>query len=187
MPTRPRAARNTATRFSCQEPDIKNGVGGLRDYQNALWMARVKLGIEHMEELHTLNYLRRKELADFQRGYNFLLRVRNELHFTNKHPTDLLDLEMQARVAQHLGYRQQNPLQRVEDFMADYYRQAQAIHRISKIVENRLALAIKEDGRFAAFLPRDAAPAPGRAREADRRLHAARPGAGGLHARGLPG
>ena len=31
-----------------QEPDLKNGVGGLRDYQNALWMARVKLGIERM-------------------------------------------------------------------------------------------------------------------------------------------
>ncbi|MBC8011175.1 MAG: [protein-PII] uridylyltransferase, partial [Burkholderiales bacterium] len=28
-----------------QEPDIKNGVGSLRDYQNTLWMARVKLGI----------------------------------------------------------------------------------------------------------------------------------------------
>jgi [protein-PII] uridylyltransferase len=129
-----------------QEPDIKNGVGGLRDYQNALWMARVKLGIESMEELHTLNYLRRKELSDFQRGYNFLLRVRNELHFTSKHATDLLDLEMQTRVAYNLGYRQQDPLQRVEDFMADYYRNAQAIYRISKIVESRLALAIKESG-----------------------------------------
>ncbi|MEY3775645.1 MAG: hypothetical protein RLZZ129_2425, partial [Verrucomicrobiota bacterium] len=31
-----------------QEPDIKNGVGGLRDYQNTLWMARVKLGITTM-------------------------------------------------------------------------------------------------------------------------------------------
>jgi [protein-PII] uridylyltransferase len=129
-----------------QEPDIKNGVGGLRDYQNALWMARVKLGIENMEELHTLNYLRRKELADLQRGYNFLLRVRNELHFISKHPTDLLDLEMQTRVAHNLGYHQHDPLQRVEDFMEDYYRQAQAIYRISRIVESRLALAIKEDG-----------------------------------------
>ena len=34
-----------------QEPDIKNGVGGLRDYQNALWMARVKLGITTIDEL----------------------------------------------------------------------------------------------------------------------------------------
>jgi [protein-PII] uridylyltransferase len=105
-----------------QEPDIKNGVGGLRDYQNALWMARVKLGIEHMEELQTLNYLRRRELTDFQRAYNFLLRVRNELHFSSMRPTDLLDLELQPRVALHLGYRQHDVLQRVEDFMADYYR-----------------------------------------------------------------
>ncbi|MFA5058257.1 MAG: [protein-PII] uridylyltransferase, partial [Opitutaceae bacterium] len=135
-----------------QEPDIKNGVGGLRDYQNALWMARVKLGIERMEELLTLNYLRRKELSDFQRAYNFLLRVRNELHFISRRPTDLLDLEMQPRVAHHLGYRQHDLLQRVEDFMEDYYRHAQAIYRISKIVENRLALALKEnDGSLLSF------------------------------------
>ncbi|MDD2765713.1 MAG: [protein-PII] uridylyltransferase [Opitutaceae bacterium] len=135
-----------------QEPDIKNGVGGLRDYQNALWMARVKLGIERMEELLTLNYLRRKELSDFQRAYNFLLRVRNELHFISRRPTDLLDLEMQPRVAHHLGYRQHDLLQRIEDFMEDYYRHAQAIYRISKIVENRLALAIKEnDGSLLSF------------------------------------
>jgi [protein-PII] uridylyltransferase len=129
-----------------QEPDIKNGVGGLRDYQNALWMARVKLGIERMEELQTLHYLRRKELADFLRAYNFLLRVRNELHFTSRHPTDLLNLEVQAPIAHRLGYHQQDILQRVEDFMQDYYRSAQAIYRISKIVENRLALGIKESG-----------------------------------------
>ena len=135
-----------------QEPDIKNGVGGLRDYQNALWMARVKLGIERMEELHDLNYLRRKELSDFQRAYNFLLRVRNELHFISKRPTDLLDLEMQPRVAHHLGYRQHDLLQRVEDFMQDYYRQAQAIYRISKIIENRLALTIREtSGSLLSF------------------------------------
>ncbi len=129
-----------------QEPDIKNGVGGLRDYQNALWMARVRLGIERMEELHSLHYLRRKELADMQRAYNFLLRVRNELHFLSKHPTDLLDLEVQPKIALHLGYRQQNLLQRVEDFMEDYYRHAQAIYRTSKIVENRLALSINGAG-----------------------------------------
>ncbi|HNX04975.1 MAG TPA: DUF294 nucleotidyltransferase-like domain-containing protein, partial [Opitutales bacterium] len=28
-----------------QEPDIKNGVGGMRDYHNAIWMARLRLGI----------------------------------------------------------------------------------------------------------------------------------------------
>jgi [protein-PII] uridylyltransferase len=125
-----------------QEPDIKNGVGGLRDYQNALWMARVKLGINSLDQLVELNYLRPKELRDFQRGYNFLLRVRNDLHFHAKRPNDLLTLDIQPKLAQRLGYTSRAVLVRVEEFMRDYYRHAQAIYRISKIVENRLALSI---------------------------------------------
>ncbi len=130
-----------------QEPDVKNGVGGLRDYQNALWMARVKLGINDINELVTQKYLRPEELAEFTRAYDFLLRVRNELHFLSKRPTDLIDLELQPRVAQHLGYGESDVLVRVEHFMQDYYRAAQSIYRISKVVESRLALNI---GRAAS-------------------------------------
>ncbi|HYC72600.1 MAG TPA: [protein-PII] uridylyltransferase [Opitutaceae bacterium] len=129
-----------------QEPDIKNGVGGLRDYQNALWMARVKLGITRLAQLVELNYLQPAELAEFDAGYDFLLRVRHELHFQSKHPTDLLHLEMQPRVALALGYRQHDILVRVEAFMQDYYRHAQALFRISKIVEHRLALQVEKPG-----------------------------------------
>jgi [protein-PII] uridylyltransferase len=125
-----------------QEPDIKNGVGGLRDYQNTLWMARVKLGIGQMDELVAQGYLKRNELRDYMRGYEFLLRVRNELHFQSKRPTDLLDLEAQPRIALGLGYTNQDPLGRVEQFMHDYYRAAQGIFRTSKLVENRLALTL---------------------------------------------
>src|SRR5271165_1940696 len=64
-----------------QEPDIKSGVGGLRDYQNALWMARVKLGITRMEELAEQGHLGALDASEFTRAYDFLLRVRNELHF----------------------------------------------------------------------------------------------------------
>ncbi|MSU70238.1 MAG: [protein-PII] uridylyltransferase [Opitutaceae bacterium] len=127
-----------------QEPDIKSGVGGLRDYQNALWMARVKLGITTMEELQAQNYLRRNELREFQRAYNFLLRVRNELHFTSKHATDLLTLDIQPLIAQNLGYTHREMLGRVEEFMHDYYDAAQTIYRVSKIIENRLALSLDE-------------------------------------------
>lgn len=130
-----------------QEPDIKNGVGGLRDYQNTLWMARVKLGITKIDELATQNYLRASEIADFNRAYDFMLRVRNELHFMVRHPTDVLNLEIQPRVAFNLGYTQSSQLERIERFMQDYYRSAQTIHRISRLVENRLALAIGEEGK----------------------------------------
>ncbi|TAG33688.1 MAG: [protein-PII] uridylyltransferase [Verrucomicrobia bacterium] len=125
-----------------QEPDIKSAVGGLRDYQNTLWMARVKLGIESMDELVEQGYLKRNELRDFKRAYDFLLRTRNELHFQSKRPTDLLDLEAQPRIALGIGYTNHDTLGRVEQFMHDYYRAAQVIFRTSKLVENRLALTL---------------------------------------------
>lgn len=136
-----RRAQNGDTVFM-QEPDIKNGVGGLRDYQNALWMARVRLGITRLEELVEQKYLQPTELRSFQRGYHFLLRVRNELHYMSKHPTDVLNLEVQPRLAANLGYPQAALLERVEAFMHDYYRHAHAIYALSKIIEQRLALTI---------------------------------------------
>ena len=126
-----------------QEPDIKNGVGGLRDFQNTIWMARVKLDIFDEQELVKQRYLRASELEEFQQSYQFLLRVRAELHFQSKRPTDLLDLDAQPRVAQGLGYPQEDMLRRVEVFMRDYYRAAQTIYRSSKLVENRLALNLE--------------------------------------------
>lgn len=125
-----------------QEPDIKNGVGGLRDYQNALWMSRVRLGITRLEELAEQHYLQPGELRDFQQAYDFLLRVRNELHYMSRHATDVLNLDTQPRLAANLGYPQPVLLERVEAFMQDYYRHAQAIYRISKIIEQRLALTV---------------------------------------------
>ena len=125
-----------------QEPDVKNGVGGLRDYQNALWMARVKLGITRMDQLAEEGHLSGAEASEFDRAYDFLLRVRNELHFESPRPTDVLNLDSQGRVAWNLGYTQPVLLARVERFMQDYYRSAQTIHRISTTIESRLAVTI---------------------------------------------
>lgn len=129
-----------------QEPDIKNGVGGLRDYQNAVWMARVKLDITSIHELATQNYLRAEDLAAFRRSYDFLLRVRNELHLMSARATDVMSLDLQPRIAEALGYKEPEMLARLEHFMQDYYRAAQTIFRVSTLVEERLALSIRRNG-----------------------------------------
>ncbi len=138
-----------------QEPDIKNGVGGLRDYQNALWMARVKLGITTIDELATQNYLKQEEVEEFLKAYDFLQRVRNELHFQSSRATDLLTLDLQPKVAWNLGYLQPEIIPRVERFMQDYYRAAQSIFRISKLVESHLALGLRQEAA-ARFSIREA-------------------------------
>jgi [protein-PII] uridylyltransferase len=133
-----------------QEPDIKSGVGGLRDYQNAVWMARVKLDVAAIDELVAQSYLRADDLAAFRRAYDFLLRVRNDLHFMSARATDVMNLDLQPRIAQNLGYKEPDMLPRVEHFMQDYYRAAQTIFRVSKLVEDRLALSIGRNGNGGA-------------------------------------
>ncbi|HUR59162.1 MAG TPA: [protein-PII] uridylyltransferase, partial [Opitutaceae bacterium] len=129
-----------------QEPDIKNGVGGLRDYQNAVWMARVKLDVSTLDDLVAQNYLRVEDVNAFKRSYDFLLRVRNELHFMSARATDVMNLDLQPRIAENLGYKEPEMLARVEAFMQDYYRAAQTIFRVSKLVEDRLSLSIGRNG-----------------------------------------
>jgi len=130
-----------------QEPDIKNGVGGLRDYQNILWMARIRLNAQSLQDLVAKKYLHLHEAKDLEQAYDFLLRVRNELHFQSRRPTDVLDLEKQPGVAYALGYRQQDLFKRVETFMRDYYRCTQQILMASKILERQLSVTGMPGGR----------------------------------------
>ena len=124
-----------------QAPDVKNGVGGLRDFQGILWMAKVKFNIENLHGLIGKKYLTEQEANSFEDAYSFLLRVRNELHFRSSRPVDILHLEKQPEIALGLGYPQEDIFRRVEVFMGDYYSKAQTIHQISGILEERLVRA----------------------------------------------
>jgi [protein-PII] uridylyltransferase len=121
-----------------QAPDLKNGVGGLRDYQGVLWMAKVKFEDDALKGLVKRNYLDAQQAQSFTEAYSFLLRVRNELHFRSKRPVDILHLEKQPEVALGLGYDDPEMFPRVEKFMGDYYARANTIHQISNILEQRL-------------------------------------------------
>jgi [protein-PII] uridylyltransferase len=131
-----------------QEPEIKNGVGGLRDFHNILWMARIRLDATTLDELVERQFLQPAERDALNAAYDFLLRTRNELHFISSHITDLLDLEKQPQVALNLGYRQENIFRRVEVFMRDYYQHAQAIYQLSAILERRLAIVGEEQSSW---------------------------------------
>ena len=121
-----------------QAPDLKNGVGGLRDYQGVLWMAKVKFEDDALGSLVNRGYLNESEVNSFQEAYSFLLRVRNELHFRSKRPVDILHLEKQPDVALGLGYSDEDIFPRVEKFMGDFYARANTIHQLSNLLEQRL-------------------------------------------------
>ncbi|MEN8734516.1 MAG: [protein-PII] uridylyltransferase [Lentimonas sp.] len=123
-----------------QEPDIKNGVGGLRDYQNILWMAHIKFGYRSFSDLMKAKMLRPDERQNMRAAYNLLLRTRTELHLQNRRPTDKLNLEQQPAIAEKLNYPQEDIFERVEAFMKDYYMAARTIYHTSEMLKERLAL-----------------------------------------------
>ncbi len=131
-----------------QEPDVKNGVGGLRDFQNILWMAHIKFGYRSLSELVKAKLLRVDERKSLRDAYNFLLRTRTELHIQNKRPTDTLRLEQQPSIAEKLGYQQDDIFQRVEAFMKDYYSAARQIYFTAELLKERMAL-LSDNGRIS--------------------------------------
>lgn len=135
-----------------QEPDLKNGIGGLRDYQNILWMARLKLNTRDLSTLVKRGILSKNEQRALNEAHEFLLRARNELHVQSKRPTDLLNLEKQPRVAWGLGYRDRDIFRRVEIFMRDYYRHAHLVNRLSNYMEERLAFEANGRVTFRAVV-----------------------------------
>lgn len=124
-----------------QAPDVKNGVGGLRDYQGILWMTKAKFEKHGLPGLIRKKFLTKDEAQSLEDAYSFLLRVRNELHFKSKRPVDILHLEKQPEVALGLGYEEEDIFRRVELFMGDYYSRARTINQLSGILEQRLVHA----------------------------------------------
>ena len=124
-----------------QAPDVKNGAGGLRDFQGVLWMAKVKFGNQGLPGLVRRKYLSDQESKSYSDAYSFLLRVRNELHFRSKRPVDVLHLEKQPEIALGLGYREEDIFRRVELFMGDYYSNARIISQTTTILEQRIVHA----------------------------------------------
>lgn len=136
-----------------QEPNVKNGCGGLRDYHNILWCCYVKLGVHSLPELIRHHIFSRIAGQEIIKAHEFLLRVRNDLHYSEKRPTDLLTLRAQGVVATNLGYPGKRIVQRCETFMRDYYHHARNLYQHNQSLMERFELEkIEEKDGIFSFL-----------------------------------
>ncbi len=128
------------------EPNIKEGEGGLRDLHSALWIARVRFKASSLRDLLRKGLLTEKETRDFEQAFEYLWRVRNELHFLSQRKNDQLHFEHQVNIAAYLGYQDSKTGLAVEHFMQDYYAHATFVEHISSSLIAKASL--KEEGTF---------------------------------------
>ena len=137
-----------------QEPNVKNGCGGLRDFQNLLWMAFFKHRTRSLQELQDNGFLHEAERKQLEAAYDFLLRVRTELHYHTNRAQDMLGKNVQPAVAHNLGYGDRSPSRRIEKFMRDLYVHMRNVYLITRTLEQRMALLSPEQTSRLARLRR---------------------------------
>jgi len=133
-----------------QEPNLKNGCGGLRDFQNLLWMAFFKYRTRSLKDLQAHDLIGESERKQLEAAYDFLLRVRTEIHYHTNRAFDVLGKNVQPAVAHNLGCHERSPSKRIERFMRDVYRHSRNIYLITRTLEQRLAL-LPQPRRLAGF------------------------------------
>ena len=115
-----------------QEPNLKEGIGGLRDLHAILWIGHARSGATGLAGLHAAGLLSAAEVRVVGRCHEFLSRVRNELHFSAGRKNDLLSLDLQEGLAAALGYEAHGGVHASEVFMRDYYRRASEMEEVCR-------------------------------------------------------
>lgn len=134
-----------------QEPHIKSGCGGLRDYQNLLWITNFKDGALTTRHLVAKDWLSEPDRRRIERAYDFLLRVRTDLHYATGRSSDIVHLNLQEQLATRLGYSPRNGQLRSETLMHDYYEHTRNIFRVTERITAQFASGRATERTYSLF------------------------------------
>ncbi len=123
------------------EPNIKEGKGGLRDFQTLLWITGVLYDAHTLDDLVNINILTRAEARRFAKSHGFLLTVRCHLHELAGRAEERLHFDIQPDLAQRLEYNNRHTGRAVERFMKHYFLVTRDMGDLTRI----LCAAIEHD------------------------------------------
>jgi [protein-PII] uridylyltransferase len=104
------------------EPNIKEGLGGLRDIHMIGWVAKRHFGAKTLYDLVQHAFLTEKEYQSLISGQEFLWEIRCLLHFTAGRNEERLLFDYQRTLANLYGYEDDDTGLAVEKLMKQYYR-----------------------------------------------------------------
>ena len=113
------------------EPNIKRSRGGLRDIQLIRWVGFARYGECDLEKLSQLGHLTTEEYDSLRKGFRYLLRLRNQMHFEAGKSQDQMDRSLQIQLAEWSGFTGGEGILPVEQFMREYFAHTSEIRYCS--------------------------------------------------------
>ena len=121
------------------EPNLKQGIGALRDLATGVWAARARWGVTGVAELCAHGHLSARQAAVLDDALDFLLRIRSLAQLSLGRATDQLTFEIQEAIAPGLypdvaipeGDVRPAVAPAVEALMRRYYLHARAVVRVA--------------------------------------------------------
>ena len=102
-------------------PNVKRSRGCLRDVQIVRWIGFVCFGEKDPEQLVEMGLLAQEDFQAIRDGYQYLLRLRNELHFGTGRAQDSLDRSKQVEMAAIMQFKGTDGVLPVEEFMQQFF------------------------------------------------------------------
>lgn len=143
------------------QPNIKRSRGGLRDIQLVRWIGFTQYGECELDQLAQLDHLSTEDQNALKSGYQYLLRLRNQMHFEYGKSQDQLDRPLQMKLATWSGFYGAEGILPVEQFMQQYFEKTSEIRyssahflasakrrsRITQSLEHAVGLPVHRDYR----------------------------------------
>ena len=114
------------------EPNLKDGIGGLRDYHQILWSAGAFFGLRSPRDLEYQGKLSHNEYRELRESLHFIWLVRNTLHHLAGRKNDRLGFEYQKKMAEKLGFQDKGSFLAVEQFMGKLHSAMATIKSLNR-------------------------------------------------------
>ncbi|NWG01513.1 MAG: [protein-PII] uridylyltransferase [Syntrophaceae bacterium] len=113
------------------EPNIKEGEGGLRDFQIGRWLIRAKYKTDRWDSILFPDH---SQMLD--KSVQFLWAIRNQLHLLSGRRQDDFIFELQEKIAPILGFP--NGTEGIEEMMKQYHLSTQKISNFAHNILERI-------------------------------------------------
>jgi [protein-PII] uridylyltransferase len=133
------------------EPDVKNGICGLRDCQRIAWAERVGTGTYRGNDRPGSRFVTWADRSRLDACYRSLTKLRIELHMTSQRRLDVLEVGLQPVVAESMGYAGGGPAALMGDFFKTVTTIRQCILACTEQIHDEQSMLRIVRSSFASF------------------------------------